>query len=186
MAGVSNVSGNVNLNASFVETVTAGITGQTIGGGTVQYPLSILSQLGQMVAGQGSASAGVCDLCWGGQFTIASANSVFDFSALADPSGVTRNWTGGRVRLFAIQVLTPTAGFNISLYANSTNGWAFIPLVANALTVMANGGVVMLYDYNSSGSANGMVVNSTSKRFNLDAGANGVVVNAVAIGNSVA
>lgn len=176
MSAVSSVVAPISINLSPAYTPTGLIVNQ-------QIPGTITSNI-SLVNGNGAALN--IDLAAWGQVSLAATTKLIDFSSLVDPGGTTQNWTGGRVRLLAIQVVTTTSGDDIEYYADATNGWSQLPPVANPLYARANGGVTFMFDPNSNGAGVGMVVTSTSKRFNFNSGANTVVFNWVALGSSVA
>lgn len=186
MAVVSNVSGTLNLSATFTEAVSSGIIAATSGGGSFnyQFPLSIADQLTN-----NTGAAKTCDLMYAKQIAPAATPTLIDFSSLVDPGGTTQNWTSGpgRVRLILIQNVDTTTGHHVTVYADSTNGVAWLPVSTDkVLTVRSNGGVLLIYDPNSNGAGNGNVLSSSSKRFNIDPGANTVSsINVIIIGDSV-
>lgn len=184
MAVVTNVSGTINLSASFTEVVSSGIIASTSGGGSLSLQ-SLISIADQLTNSTGAAKT--CDLMHGKQWSTTGA-TLFDFSALADPNGTSQNWTSGpgRVRLLMVQNVDTTAGHDLTVYADATNGVAWLPpSTATTLKVRANGGILLIYDPNSNGAGVGEVLSTTSKRFNIDAGANTVAYNVLIVGDSV-
>lgn len=181
MAAILNTTGILTLTASFTDTVSAGIIASTSGGGSLalQSIISIADQLTNAATG-----AKTCDLMYAKQLTLSGAITTLDFSALPDPNGTNRDWTSGRCRLLIVQVVDTTAGHDVKVYGAATNGVAWLPLAANPDIARTNGGIVLIYDPNSSGAATGNVLSATSKLLDLDPGANTVVVNVLAVGNS--
>jgi hypothetical protein len=152
-----------------------------------QIPSNFATAL-QMANGNGAPVTGttpLIDLAAWGQVSLASTSQLVDFSALVDPGGITQNWTGGRVRIFVVQVVTATAGFDIEVYSDATNGVTFLPPVASFLPVRANGGLLLILDQNTNG-ANGNLITSSHKRLDFNSGSNTVVFNWMALGSSVA
>lgn len=177
MAAVTNCGLTLTINAAGTYIPTGAISGYTI-------PATI--SFAGIAFTNGNGAALTVDLAAWGQVSLASTTKLVDFSSLPDPGGITQNWTGGRVRLLIVQCVTTTAGFDLEVYADGTNGIAWIPPVANFVTCRTNGGQLMWFDPNSNGSSQGQTITSSSKRFNFNSGSNTVVFNWLALGSSVA
>lgn len=177
MSAVSNVNLTMTINAAATYTPTGVIS-------PYQIPSNISFQGIQFINGNGSPLT--VDLAAWGTVSLASTTKLIDFSALPDPDGITQDWTGGRVRILIVQATTTNTGFDLEVYADATNGIAWIPPVANFVTCRTNGGQIMWFDPNSNGSGQGNVITSSSKRFNFNSGSNTVQFNWLALGSSVA
>jgi hypothetical protein len=170
------VTGTVVTNFSFQERVTAGQLAPN--GNTISIPVTQTTNSYQT----SGVLSGQCNLVYGEQLTfVASTPQTFNLhsGAMLDPFGNALVYA--RVREFVVQVVTATPGFNVTLYATASNGWPFIPVVANEITVMA-GGMFALRDPLSTGSGNGMVVTSSTFGFTINPGSNVVVVNLLVAG----
>ncbi len=180
---VTNVTGLVNLNISFTDALSTGIVAPTLGGGSQarQSLVAIAQQFANAASGADS-----CDLMHASQYTLAASPTTIDFAALADPSGTNRDWTSGRCRVLIAQVVSTTAGFNVTFAANASNGWTVLPAAATPVSAYANGGILLVYDPASNGGGVGAVITAGSSVFDMDPGAHTVVLNLIIVGNSAA
>jgi hypothetical protein len=114
----------------------------------------------------------------------ASTPQTLDLTALTGIGG--ESLTVNRVRELILFNPDAAAGHHVKLYQGATNPWAIAPASANPLWARANNGSARISDPNSTGSAVGNVVTSTSKTIVLDPGTNAVTVYLLLLTGSVA
>lgn len=168
---MANVTGSDRTALSFNQTNSAGLI----------TPLTFAAALNFTPSYQNGTGANQADLLYAAQLTIASSAHPFDLTSLLDMAGGSVNMK--RVRELVVQVVDTTLTHVVNVYASSANGWTFLPLVADQLTVAA-GGVLHMADPLSTGSATGLVTASNNKIGVIDAGSNSVVVNLMILGCS--
>lgn len=166
------IGGTSQLSAGFNQTISSGvITSQTI-------PASIALTT-QYANGTG---AGQVDLIYAKQLTfVASTPQTLDLTALTDLGGGAVNFA--RVRELVIQIVTTTAGFNLTLGDAAANAWAPFWGPTGTDIVMA-GSIRYFTDPTSVGVGVGAVVGSSSKVLKLDPGSNALVCNILIVGCS--
>lgn len=167
------IAGTGTISVGFNQTVSTGVVqAQTIPAG-----ISLTTQYGNGTA------AGKVDLIYAKQLTfVASTPQTLDLSALTDLSGAAANFA--RVREFLIQILTGTAGFDLTVGSAASNAWA--ALLGATGTTKAFAGIItyLLSDPVSIGAGVGAVVSGTSKNIKLDPGANALTANIIICGCS--
>jgi hypothetical protein len=178
MAVAQTVSGQVNFTMAATQTQT---TGQVNPGGNTLT--NLIQQVYQYVNNNG-VKYGV-DQVYATQITLASTTQTihFETASAKDPFGNTLAML--RIRDLIIQVITSTIGFDLEYYGASSNGIAWLSLLANPLTVRA-GGMDWKSDPLSFGAATGNYITATTDGVTLNSLSNTVTFNVVAIGNSVA
>ena len=183
MAVAANVSGIINLTASFTQVQATGVIGSSIGGGSQSFA-ELISIADQLTNATGAAKT--CDQMYAAQLTLSAAATTlhFETATAKDPAGNTLAML--RIRLLIVQNLTATAGFDVKVEASATNAIAWLPPSTAPLLARANGGLVLIYDPNSSGAGAGNVVGATTDGLTLDPGANTCTVNVLVVGDSVA
>ena len=169
---MSTVGGTSQLSAGFNQTVTSGVvSSQTL-------PASIALTT-QYTNGTG---AGAIDLIHAKQYAlVASTPQTIDLSAIADLSGATVNFA--RVREFVVQVVTTTAGDNVTLGDAASNAFSAF-WGATGTNVVFAGTVYHVADPTSVGAGVGAIVDSTHKNVKLDPGSNNVTINLIVAGCS--
>jgi len=177
------VTGTAGLILNFYEMITSGvITPQNLQAG-IGIPAS-LPGFAALSFTNGTGAMQV-DTVYGMPLTLSASTLTLDLTSLTDLRQNAINFA--RVRVLGLVNTDTTAAHTVKVYADATNGWAVLPPVANYLTLYANNGVIALFDPASSGSGNGQVVTSGSKRITLDPGANTITtVYLVLIGGSAA
>lgn len=172
------VTGQVGFSASITQTATAGQI--NAGGNTLT---NLLQQVYQYV-NAGGVKYGV-DQVYATQITLASTTQTvhFETATAKDPFGNTLAML--RIRDLWVQSITVTSGFDLKVYAPSSNAVTWLPPVANFLTVRA-GGLLWVNDPLSFGGGVGNVVGATSDGITFDSASNTITFNVVAVGNSVA
>jgi hypothetical protein len=169
-------TGTVATNFNFQEKLTVG----TIAASGITIPQAIAQTINYSASG---TAAGQVNLVYGNQVTfVASTPQTFDMQTWTDP--FSNALVFARVRLFVIQVVSQTAGWNIELYASSSNGVTFLPPVANYLPVNAGSLSVIVNDAVSTGAGVGTLVTSSTLNFTINPGTNPVVVNILAAGGT--
>lgn len=169
------ITGNVVTNFAFTEQVTVGVLAPQ------NLPVPIAQTTKYTTAG---TATGECDTIFGKPLTfVASTPQTFDMQSMTDPVG--NSIVFARVREFVVQNTSTTAGYNLTLYSTSSDGWPFIPPVANEITIPP-GGMFVLRDPISSGSGVGLVVTSTTYGFTLNPGSNAITANILIAGGSAA
>lgn len=166
IGGTSTVSGGFN------ESVTSGvITTQTL-------PASIALTT-QYKNGTG---AGAVDTIYAKQITfVASTPQTLDLTSLTDLGGASISFA--RVRELIIQVVSTTAGWNLTLGNAASNAFSAFWGATGTHTVMA-GSILYITDPNTVGSSVGAYIDSTHKNLKLDPGSNAVVANILIVGCS--
>ncbi len=174
-----NVSGQVNLTISMVETVTAGLITPIQAAAQGSIPATI----GALINGTGATQA--VDTLYAAQLTLAASVTTLNLhTGLTDPLGNAIAFA--RVRLWFVQVVTATAGFICNIYTlTGTDPLTWLPLVTTGTLWCPPSGVVMGFDPAST-TTNGYVVSASHFSFSLDPGANTVVCNVIIAGNSAA
>ena len=172
-----NVTGNVTLNAAFVETIAAGATTAT------QFQIAANGILQQTLAYATGASASI-DTMYSAQLTLSGAATHINLHAFTDPAGNSASFA--RVRAWFVQNLTTTAGYLINIYTRTgTDPVTWLPVTTTGALWVAAGGTYFGIDALST-STNGCVVSSSAYDFTLDPGANTVSCNVIIVGNSAA
>ena len=175
------VTGNLNINAAFSQTVSSGVIGS--------YSVPANLQLSQQFAnGTGS---GQVDLCYAAKLSLAGSATTLDLTSITDVSGATVNFA--RVRLIVVQNLATTAGYTVTVGAAATNAWTgFLGTTTSTLVLQPNVGATanqslwLAIDSFSTGASTGAYVDSTHKSLKLDPGANTISVNVLILGCSAA
>src|SRR4051794_6850046 len=169
---MATIGGTSQLSAGFNQTVSSGvITSQTI-----PASISLTTQY------QGGTAAGKVDLIYARQLTLAASTpQTLDLTNLTDLGGGSVNFA--RVRELAIQVVTTTVDFNVTLGAAAANPWA--PFWGTTGTDIVHAGSIRYFtDPTTVGASKGAVVGASSKNLKLDPGSNTVVVNILIVGCS--
>jgi hypothetical protein len=164
------VTGTAQLVAGFNQTNSTGlITTQTL-------PASI-SLTTQYTNGTG---AGAINLIYAKQIAlVASTPQTLDLTTLTDLSGATVSFA--RIRELVVQVVTTTAGFNVTLGNAAATSFAAFWGAAGTDTVFA-GAIRYFTDPTSVGVGVGAVTSGTSKSLKLDPGSNNVTINLLIAG----
>ncbi len=176
MAASGIASGSLSLEAFFQEVVSTGqINPQTLE--TTLYAQGLIPTTIQLSNG---TAAGQVDTPYWSAPSLAATPTTIDLTSLTDPGGGSIDFA--RVRFFMVYNPNTTAGHDVTVEQGASNGWSQI----GTEVVRANGGFKILFDPQSTGSGNGMVVTGTSKTIKFDPGANTVTVFIVIVGGSVA
>jgi hypothetical protein len=170
-----NVTGQVTSTFALQESITTAVLA------TVNYPLPIANTVNYSTAGTGAEAL---DTVYAESLTLAASTPVTLnlHTGLTDPAG--NPIAFARVREFVVMVTSVTAGYSVEVYSAASNGWAFLPPVANPLTAQPDGGMVILRDPQSTGSGVGLIVTSSSCEVVLNPGSNTVVVSIIIAGCS--
>lgn len=166
------VAGTAQLNTSFNQTVTSGvITSQTI-----PAAISLTTQYSN------GTGAGQVDLIYAAQLTfVASTPQTLDLTALTDLHGAAVAFA--RIRELAIQVVTKTVDFNLTVGNAAANAFSAFWGATGTDTVMA-GSIRYFTDPTTIGTSKGAFVDSTHKSLKLDPGGNVLVANILIVGCS--
>lgn len=172
-----NVSGNVNLTASFTETISSGVVT------TQSLPASITQGLSY----SSGTGPGQCDLLYSKQLSLAGSATTLDLTSLADLAG--SSYSFARVRELIITNLASTGGYTLTIGSASASAWTGFLGTASATAVIhpgtsAGGNTHRWSDYYNTGSTSGAVTGASSKLLKLDPGANTFSVNIIILGCS--
>lgn len=169
------VTGQFNLTANFLQT-PSGQLGNTPYGQPLNDVLQYVNNTG--------VNYGV-DQLYAAVGSLASTTTTlhFETATLHDPFGNTLAMA--RIRELIIKNTETTLTHILKVYAPASNGIAWLPPVANFLTVPP-GGVLRISDPLSFGGAVGNVVGSTSDGLTLDSGSFTVGYDILVLGCSVA
>lgn len=172
-AYAATVQGNVTLNASFGEQVSAGL----INSETVSQAISQNDSYG---AGTGSAQV---DTFYAAQLSLAANTpQTIDLkTGLKDPAGGSIAFA--RVREFIVQNPSSTAGNDVKIYAPSSTGWPILPPQADPIYARY-GSVQRVSDKYSTGSGNGNIVSGTASQVTFDPGSAAATINVLVLGCS--
>jgi hypothetical protein len=166
------VTGATQIVSGFNQAVTSGVV-------TAQTLTASISPSSQYTNGTG---AGQVDLIYAKQLVfVASTPQTLDLQALTDLSGASINFA--RVREIVLQVVTTTAGFNVTLGAAAANPWAAIWGTTGTHVVFA-GSTFYFRDPSTVGAATGAVTSGTSKNLKIDPGSNALTINLLIAGAS--
>lgn len=129
---MATVTGNNQVSLSFTQVNSTGLI----------TPLKLTASIGFNPAyGTSGTAANQVNLFYAASVTLASTTLALDLTALTDLAGTAVNML--RVRELIIQSTDTVAAKLLKVYAAASNGWAFIPPVANFQTIPA-GGVLSL------------------------------------------
>lgn len=175
------VSGTLNINASFNQTVSSGVISTQSLPAALTFNCSFSNGTG----------TGAVDLCYAKQLILAGSATTLDLTSLADLSGATVSFA--RVRLLMIQNLATTAGYTVTVGAAASNQFTgFLGTTTSTVILQPNVGatsnqsVHTFLDPYSTGASTGAYVDSTHKSLKLDPGANTISVNVLILGCSAA
>lgn len=175
------VTGNLNINAAFNQTVSSGVVAS----------YSVPASLSMSPSFSNGTGSGAVDLCYAKQLSLAGSATTLDLTSLADLSGATVSFA--RVRLIIIQNLATTAGYTVTVGAAASNQWTgFLGTATSTVVLQPNVGataaqsIFMGLDLYSTGATTGAYVDSTHKSLKLDPGANTISVNILIVGGSAA
>lgn len=180
----ANVTGQVNITGTFTQVNATGIVAPTAAGGTLSLQATLALSL--QLANAAGVAMGI-DQLYAAQLTLAASTTTLTFASgggLLDLAGGAIAM--GRIRFFAVQVVTITAAFDVGIYKAASNGVSWLPASTGPVYARANLGLALFVDQSSSGSSVGNYIDGTHKSITLDPSANTVVVNVIAAGNSVA
>lgn len=179
----ANVTGSITLNASFTETITAGVIQ------TINLPTGINQNVNYQNALATGASL-TTDVIYGAQKGLTSNTFTLAFNALPDLNGTAQSWA--RVRELHIQNLN---SFPIYVFASSSSG---VPWLGSTSTtgIMIPGNnsansttyaTLRLCDPVTSGVASGYYISTSSYNLVVScaAGASSNSVNVMAAGCTV-
>ena len=167
------VTGNVSLNAAFVESVSSGVV----------VPYSIPATISSNLSYTNGTASNQVDTIYAKQLTLAGATTTIDLTSLTDPAGVSVNFA--RVREFIVVNTSTTAGFDVKVESGASNGWAPLPASTDPLFCRYSA-YIHISDPVSTGGSNGNVTSGTSKTVTFDPGANTVIINVLIVGGSAA
>jgi hypothetical protein len=175
------VIGNSTLSLSATQTLTTGLI-------TTQKPQGAMTfgAGGSGAAYTNGTGAGQIDQIYQRQLTfVASTLQTIDLTALPDMASPQVNQSLARVRELWIEVTDIVLTHTLSVAQGASNGWAFLPPIANGLTAMPGGraGIVMS-DPDSVGAGVGMVVDGSHKTITLTPSAFPIIVNVTILGCS--
>ncbi len=169
------VVGNVSINCNFTQTDTAGFITPIQGVAPVQSILQLAN---------GTGATATVDCVYGAQLTLAAAATHINLHSFTDILG--NSVAMARVRFWAVQVITLTAGFIVNIYTRTgTNPVTWLPITTTGALWCPPGSIIIGGDYYST-TTNGYVVGSGANDFTVDPGANTVVCNVVIAGNTAA
>ena len=162
------VVGTAVQNISFTQTVSSGLIN----------PYSIVPAIaapgvpGASINYANGTAAGLVDLLYEKQFSLASTTTTLDLTSLTDAGGGAIVFA--RIRELIVYVYDASAAHLIKVYAGASNGITWVPPVANYLQVAGNGGSLRLSDPQTVGSSLGYYVDGTHKNLVFDSVANTV------------
>lgn len=167
------VNGNLNVSASFSQTVTAGlVTPQNLGANASQ----------NLPYGNGTG-ANQIDLIHAKAYSlVASTPQTIDLTSLPDLSGVTVNMA--RVREILCWITDTALSHTVVLGAAASNPFAAFWGTTGLQTIYPGSAVYRFSDPTSVGSGVGAVTSGTNKSLKIDPGSNNVVFNLVILGCS--
>lgn len=170
------VSGPINVNASFVQSVLAATAVVPY-----QIPATFAYQI-NLINGTGATNA--IDCIYAKPLTLAAAITTVNMHSFTDVAGNTVAMA--RCRFWGLYVTDTTAGHIVNVYTlTGTNPVTWLPLVTTATLWCAPGGVLMGIDAASTSTA-GWVVGTSANTFTVDPGANTVTCMLVIAGNTAA
>jgi hypothetical protein len=178
MATFTNVSGPINLTCNLTEIITTGVVSS--------YNLGAV--LNRNVTYSNGTAAGMIDLVYAKQLSLAGAVTTLDLTALTDMNGAAINFA--RVRELIIQSLATTAAFTLAIGNAASNAWTGFLGATSIFTMPTNVGATGNYattqwsDPYTVGAATGAYVDGTHKNLKLDPGANTFSVNIIIAGCS--
>lgn len=169
------IAGTTTINASFVQTDSTGLITPIQAQGLIQF----INQFNNL-----TGTANGVDTLYAAQLTLAAAATHINLHAATDILG--NSVVFARVRFWAVQVVTATAGYIVNIYTRTgTDPVTWLPITTTGALWCPPGGVVLGIDPNST-STNGYVVGASAYDFTVDPGANTVVCNLLIAGNSAA
>lgn len=167
------ISGNINFQAQFSESVATLITAYSI-------PLNMVASFSYA---NGTASNQI-DTAYAESKSLASTTQTLDLTSLTDPAGISVNFA--RVREFIVFNTSVTAGFDLKVEAGGSNGMSTMLPVSTGPDFARYGGRMWLSDPLSTGASNGFYVDGTHKTITFDSGSNTVTFLLLILGTSVA
>ena len=169
------VSGNVTLNASFIQTNSTGLV--------TPISASALAQVTTTLQNLTGMPNGI-DTLYANQLTLAAAATHINLFSATDILGDTVVFA--RVRFWIVQVLTLTAAHLVNVYTRTgTDPVIWLPVTTTGALWAPPGGFVCGYDPIST-TTNGYVVGSSAFDFTVDPASNTCVANVIIAGNSAA
>lgn len=167
MATATNVSGSVNVQASFTEIITSGVIS------TLNLPAAITQAITYL---NGTATSSV-DYIYAKSLSLAGTPTTLDLTSLTDLNGGSVNFA--RVRELIIVNLATTAGYTLTIGPGVSNPWTTGPIAASSTIVLqpsvgqtTGQCFVRFSDPFSTGASTGYYVGGSSKTLKLDPGAN--------------
>ncbi len=175
------VIGNSTLSLSATQTLTTGLTATVKPTGAMTFGAG-----GSGAAYTNGTGAGQIDLMYSRQLTfVASTLQTIDLTALPDMGIPVVNQNLARVREFWLEIVDIVLTHTLNVAQGASNGWAFLPPIANGLTAMPGGrGGIVLSDPDSVGAGVGMVVDSSHKTVTMTPGAYVLICNLTILGCS--
>jgi len=181
MAAATTVSGQLQTNFTFTETLSSGYIN----------PLSLPASIsGALTYQNASSGSNAIDLLVATQLTLSASATTLDLTSVSDLGGTAR--TFARVREFVVQNI---GSASVKVYANSTSGVPWLPsgstsaLVAYAATSTSGstaGGKVYLSDPWTTGGSTGQYILTGSSKVVFDPGTGSTSVNVIIAGTSTA
>lgn len=149
------ITGSQRIQTNFTQVNTTGLI----------VPISFPATIGYTPNYGNGSAANQVNLLYAANVTLASTTAVLDLTSLTDLAGAAVNMV--RVRELIIQSTDTVAAKILKLYAASSNGWGFIPLIATFQTITA-GGCYHMSDPLSVGAGVGLVTGVSSKVITID------------------
>lgn len=164
-------SGTVQLSANLTQTISSGVVSAQ----------NIPATLSTTTSYSNGTGVNQYDQIYAKQLTLAATPTDLDLSAIPDLNGTSQNMA--RVRYLDIQVVTATAGDDLTLGDAVSNAFAAFWGATGTDKVFA-GSRRVWNDPTSTGAGVGAVTSGTSKILRLNPGANTITVNVVILGCS--
>ncbi len=175
------VIGNSTISLSATQTLTTGLTATVKPSGVMAFGAG-----GTGAAYTNGTGAGQIDLIYSRQVTfVASVAQTLDLTAIIDMASPTVSQNMARVREFWVEVTDIVLTHTLGVAQGASNGWGFLPPIANQLVAMPGGraGIVMS-DPDSVGAGVGMIVDGSHKTITFTPTAFAIVANITILGCS--
>lgn len=167
------VSGSIQFVPSFTEVISTGLLN------SLSLPAGLNIQTNYLNATTG---ANTVDQIHGKVYSLTTSTpTTIDLTSLLDMNGNSMNFV--RVRDFIVVNNDSNSTHTVQVSCGASNGWPFLPPVANALVLQPLGGVVWLHDPQQALSTNGMVT-TNGKNITFTPGAYNVNISVLIVGGS--
>ncbi len=175
------VIGNSTISLSATQTLTTGLTATTRPQGIMTFGAG-----GSGAAYTNGTGPGQIDMVYSRQLTfVASTLQTLDLQAIPDMASPQVNQIMVRVREFWVEVTDIVLTHTLGVAQAASNGWSFLPPIANQLVAMPGGRAgIVLSDPDSVGAGVGMIVDSSHKGITLTPSAFAIVANVTILGCS--